>query len=44
MESTSSGSSIDGLSQEEKKAEESFAFYRKLQSSAQQEKPKPKLD
>ena len=43
VESTSSGS-VDGLTLDGKEAKESSASYRRLQSTAQEEKPKPKLD
>ena len=42
-ESTSSGS-VAGLSHDGEEAKESSASFRKLQSTAQEEKPKPKLD
>ena len=43
MESTLSGS-VTCLSHDGKKAKESLASYRKLQSTGQEEKPKLKLD
>ena len=43
VESTSSGS-VAGLSHDGEEAKESSASFRKLQSTAQEEKPKPKLD